>query len=563
MSVPTAVLCCTENDRTEELRQALSDAGVEVTRHYASSQALLSGLSQGADTDTDVLVVDESSAPMAMWDLAAEVAGRYPSIAVLTVVNQPTGQDYATALDRGVRGVITYPLTFEDVAARVQSATSWGSSLRNAVQRTLDDESSVVSGKMVAVASAKGGAGSSTAALHVALHTAQHTGRRVVLVDLDLQKPDQSILLDAPRQRDITDLLPVVEELSPRFISDVLFEHPNGLSVLFGPAEGERGELISEAAAQKILGMLRTRFDVVIVDVGSVMGEANTAAVEMADDVCILTHTDVLALRGVRRLTALWERLGVRRPDDVKVVFNAVDKRADIQPAAAKKIVGLSVLDTMLPKTQRSLEQAVNRREPEVAGEQWFQRIEQLAAELGLLPAAEEKPSRRGKRRRGGKHRPPSEPRQSGAKQPTPEQDPAKTDAAGSVEKTTQGAASSNGRRRRLAGVGGDRGQSTLEFAGMFALWLVTAMVALQLIIVGTTWVFASHAASEAARAASVDASVEEAAANSTPGAWRDEMTVEHHGDRVRVELRAPVLVPASDSFAFRIPASSGVTEEP
>ncbi|MCT1607595.1 P-loop NTPase, partial [Nesterenkonia massiliensis] len=151
------------------------------------------------------------------------------------MVTEPTSQDYATALDSGSRGVISYPLNFENLAARIQSAAAWSTSLRLAVNREQSEEQQFGGGKMIAVASSKGGAGASTLALHLALEAAQSSGRKVVLLDLDLQKPDQSILLDIPKQRDITDLLPVIDELSPRFVRDVLFEHPSGLSVLLGP----------------------------------------------------------------------------------------------------------------------------------------------------------------------------------------------------------------------------------------------------------------------------------------------------------------------------------------
>lgn len=540
-----AVLCCTEEQRGWEIRQALSDAGVEVTRQYASTQALLASLAQYGEADTDVLVIDQSSSPMPMWDLSAEVSGRYPAIAVLAVVDNPTRGDYATALDSGARGVIEYPLNFENVASRVQSATTWGSSLRRAVRRTLDEETSDAGGKMVVLASAKGGAGSSTLALHLALESARTTGRRVVLVDLDLQKPDQSILLDAPRKRDITDLLPVVDELSPRFLSDVLFEHPGGFSVLFGPQEGERGELVTEAAAKKILGMLRSRFDTVIVDIGSVMGEANATAAEMADEVCVVTQANVLALRGVRRLTALWERIGARRSEHVQVILNGVDKRSDIQPEAAKKIVGLSAARAVIPRMDRPLEQAVNRRDPLAAGPEWSQRIQQLGRELDIVPpesladGGRKRRSTRAKPARGGK----KGKKEKAAAGPVPEETPALSGAGAS------------GRS--------ERGQSSIEFVGLVTLFLALAVIAFQLLLTGATWVFASHSAAEGARAAAVGKSAEAAARDRTPGAWRDGMSVQHSGDRVSVTLDTPMLVKFTEDFTIKIPASAGVVREP
>lgn len=542
-----ALLCCTDEKRSWEIRQALSDAGVDVSRQYQSTQTLLAALAQYGDEDTDLLVIDESSSPMPMWDLASEVSGRYPSTAVLTVVAGPTSEDYATALDSGSRGVISYPLNFENVAARVQLATAWGDSLRKAVQRSRDDEHALGAGKMVTVASAKGGTGSSTVALHLALEAAQTSDRKVVLVDLDLQKPDQSILIDAPRHRDITDLLTVVDELSSRFIADVLFDHPAGLAVLFGPAEGERGELITEAAAKKILGILRARFDVVVVDVGAVMGEANATAVEMADQVCVVSQADVLSLRGVRRLASLWERIGARQPESIKVVLNGVHNTNDIQPESARKIIALQSYRTVLPRTDRPLEQAVNRRDPSMAGSDWANKIQDLGREMQIVPpvslakGAKEGPGRttssRRRKAKGTSEDPSSDeqPQLAGAGAPT---------------------------RRRVRN-GRESGQSAIEFLGVAMLFIATAAIAFQLVLVGATWILASHSASEGARAAAVGEPAGDAARSATPGSWQNGMSVNSTNGRVSVALNTPALFPMTEDLIVPIEASAGILEEP
>lgn len=544
-----AILCCADEKRSWEIRQALSDTGVEVSRQYDSTQALLAALAQYGDADVDVLVADESSSPMPMWDLTAEISGRYPSIAVLTVVTGPTSADFATALDSGSRGVIAYPLNFENVAARVQTATNWSARLRQAVQRGQDDEAALGAGKMITVASAKGGAGSSTIALHLALEAAQTSGRKVALVDLDLQKPDQSILIDAPRQRDITDLLSIVEELSARFIADVLFEHPAGMSVLFGPAEGERGEMITESAAKKILGVLRSRFDVVIVDVGSVMGEANATAVEMADEVCVISQADVLSLRGVRRLVSLWERIGARQSENAKVVFNAVHKTNDIQPESARKIVALQTYRTVLPRLDRPLEQAVNRRDATLAGADWSNKIQDLGREMHIVPPVSLARGRKSKAQQNGRGSP-------GETDPGAEQPAESAHQSGSS--LIPGAQS-----RRRARQERERGQSSIEFIGVFMMILLLAALAIQAVLVGTTWVLASHAASEGARAAAVGDSVLIAAEDSIPAFWSEGLSAEPVDGRVEVAMDTPLLVPLSEDLAFPIHASAGIVEEP
>src|SRR5699024_9350601 len=295
-------------------------------------------LAQPQDARPDLLIVDENSTPMNQWDLIRELGIRHPTAAVLAVVTDPQPEDYASALSNGARGVIRYPLSYEEIASLVESAVGWSSLLREAVRAP--QTSAVRGGRIIAVAGAKGGTGSSTAALHLAL-TAVEEGsqKQVVLIDLDLQKPDLSVLLDVPRSRELTDLLPVIEELTPRHLDDVLFSHPSGLRLLLGPRNGEQGELVTEFAARQIISMLATRSDLVILDLGSVIGEAGATALEMADDILIVSTPDVLSLRGVHRLTELWDRLGIRAEGSTRVVLNRVSRRNDLSPDAAAKIV--------------------------------------------------------------------------------------------------------------------------------------------------------------------------------------------------------------------------------
>lgn len=520
-----AILCSSDDSRAWEIRTSLADVDVSIERQYSSSSTLLSALASLPADEIDLVVIDSVVEPMPVWDIARHVAGVMPSVAVLTVVDNPVHDDYARAMDAGVRGILRYPLGYDDVSQKVTSALGWAQTVRSAVTRQLTDaEAEGTGGRMLTLCSAKGGAGSSTLAVHLARAAqAAAPNRRVVVVDLDHQKPDFSILLNVPQHRTITDLLSVVDELTPRQLEDVLYTSDEGYAVLFGPVHGEESELLSAHAVRTILGTLRSHFDIVIVDIGSVMGEANASAVEMADEVCIVSTCDVLSLRGARRINQLWTRLGLVPADAAKVILNRTDKRSDIQPEAAKKIVGLPVISPHVPETRRMLELAVNRRDPGLAGPAWAQKISELGVALGVVPAAglDVVETRRGRRKR--------------RRTADAQQELARSEA----------------------------GQGSLEFLGIITLIGLIAAIGFQLVLVGMTWTFAANAANEGARAAAVSQSAERAARSHTPAAWQDGMSVRHGAGEVTVTLDTPLLVNISDDFRFTIPASAGVVREP
>jgi pilus assembly protein CpaE len=271
---------------------------------------------------------------------------------------------------------------------------------------------------------------------------------------------------------------------------------------------------VHEQAARLILGTLRSRFDVVVVDAGACVSEASMVAVELSDEVYVVATPDVTGLRGVRRLTGLWERLSARKEDQVGVILNRVHRRNDIQPDTAQRIVGLPVLPVHLQADFRGLEPAINRRDPALADPRYTADVRRLAAAARLArPLSPEAAARRRTRRGPAKRR--------------------------------------------------DAGQSTLELAGLFGLILLVILLLWQGVLLGVTWTLGGHAASEAARALAVGADPQRAAEESLPFTWADTVEVTVTGqDRVSVLLPTPILFPGTQRAAFPVRVSAGTVSE-
>ena len=88
------------------------------------------------------------------------------------------------------------------------------------------------------------------------------------------------------------------------------------------------------------------------------------------------------------------------------------------------------------------------------------------------------------------------------------------------------------------------------------------ALIGFQTILVGMTWIFATGAANEGARAAAVGKSATAAATSHTPGAWRSGMSVSEGMDTVHVKMDAPTITKFSKDFAFSINTSAGIVRE-
>jgi MinD-like ATPase involved in chromosome partitioning or flagellar assembly len=76
-------------------------------------------------------------------------------------------------------------------------------------------------------------------------------------------------------------------------LADTLFVHPAGPHILLAPPEGERAEEVGERPTRQILGSLRARYDLTVVDCGAQTTDASAAAVELADSSLVVLTPDL------------------------------------------------------------------------------------------------------------------------------------------------------------------------------------------------------------------------------------------------------------------------------
>jgi pilus assembly protein CpaE len=347
----------------------------------------------------EVVVVHERIGPLPALELIREVALRFPAVGVVLVSADATAGLYSAAMDAGARGLVGLPLSYDELAARIGAAAQWAAGMRRHLGAG-DSPITGPGGQLITVSGAKGGVGATLLATQLAL--AAQTGgpaeRAAILVDLDLLCGDVGSYFDVQFRRSVADLAGFAD-ISPQVLAEAVFTHDTGLSMLLAPAEGERGEDVTETTARQLLTAIRSRFDVVVVDCGAQMNSATAAAVEMADVALLVTTPDVISVRAVNRMVRMWDRLQIRKAESTLTVVNRLGRASHIQPQLISRITGTHVARNVIPANFRELQEAqdagriqdLDARGP-VRRAMWA-----LAAELGL--AAPELAAASGKRR--------------------------------------------------------------------------------------------------------------------------------------------------------------------
>lgn len=582
----------------------------ELLPPVTDSARLLDGLAEQAAESVDALpeivLVHELIGPMGALELVREIAVRFPAVAVVLITRDTGAPLYSAAMDAGARGIVAAPVHHDELAARVGAAASWAAGVRRHLGGS--GPSAAGGGALVAVAGAKGGVGTTLTAVQMAL-AAQASGRETALVDMDLQSGDVASCLDVQFRRSVADLAGI-RDVSPRVLQDAVYVHETGLGLLLAPGDGERGEEVDDRAARQILGALRKRYDVVVVDCGTQMNAANAAAVETADTAVLITTPDVVAVRAAKRMVRLWDRLQVRKAAEVTTLVNRASRSTEIQPALIARIVGTPVARSTVPANFKELHTALDAgrlqdldNRSSVKQAMWG-----LAGELGLLadareaaPGTEPVPARGGRSGRSsrlGRSRPkqdkrdgdgiagPGFPPAPGGMNALRGPDRRQALPPGASGPPPQGrfgpdrGALSFGRAGRQARGAdddpertGERGAVTVEFAGLAPVVLVVLAILWQCVLIGYTFTLAGNAADEAARAAAVAAAegdpyeaCEAAATQHLPAAWKAEASVDcglaGHLWTADVDLTTPLLFPGAAHLPFTVDGSAGAAEE-
>ncbi|MGL5809484.1 MAG: hypothetical protein ACRCYQ_06040 [Nocardioides sp.] len=335
------------------------------------------------DHEPDTVVLHEAFGPAPALEIARDLIERLPWMSVVLLTREPSVELSGLAADVGVRSLVTWPISVTDLATRLTSAARISRAIRMGSEARADVDEP---GLMVTLAGSKGGVGVTTLTSQLAFIAGAKPDRRICLVDLDFFGGDLAGYLGCGGARSILDLREVSDELSPGVLQPLLYPHDSGIRVLFAPDDIADGELVTESLVRRTLAVLRTMFDVVLVDVGCRMTEAALPAIELADKVVVVVTPDLTSLRQAHRLSDGWESLDVRGRA-TELVINRTSRGTAVQPRLVGQVSALPVCRVSIPVAEAAMERLANEGATGLRSHRSVARpLERLAEHLGLVP---------------------------------------------------------------------------------------------------------------------------------------------------------------------------------
>ena len=175
--------------------------------------------------------------------------------------------------------------------------------------------------KVVLFYGAKGGVGTTTIAINSAIALHKELGRKVCLIDANLQFGDHRVFLDLGLDRMSVVDLAQAQTIDSDYVKQILVKHESGIELLLAPPSPETAELVTSEHLPNIIGLLAHEFDYIIVDIDKRLDEVNLRIMDAATIIYVVMTADLPCLKNVRLVLETIGHLGYSE-SKVKLILN-------------------------------------------------------------------------------------------------------------------------------------------------------------------------------------------------------------------------------------------------
>ncbi|HZB76052.1 MAG TPA: AAA family ATPase [Solirubrobacteraceae bacterium] len=355
----TALVALDAGVDEEAVREVLgATRGVEVAAVLGSLENSWTAL--GEHPCDVVILACEPDSEAALWFLR-EATRRYPERPVIVLSGTSANGFVQHAFESGADDLVMAPENGNGSETAAVAAQ-----LRFAVEKAVARRTGVTSlgagtpASLICVLGPKGGIGKTltSANLSVALALA---GKKVTVVDLDLQFGDVGLSLGLVPKRTIFDLVKSGGSLDEDKVEAYLTRHSSGARVLMAPVRPDQASAVTIEFLRELYPVLRAANDYVIVDTPPGFSPEVIASIDSSTHVVMIGMLDSLSLKNTKLGLETLELMGYKR-DRIRIVLNRADTNVGVTQADVEAIVGRA--PDVLISSNRDVVRSVNEGEP-------------------------------------------------------------------------------------------------------------------------------------------------------------------------------------------------------
>jgi pilus assembly protein CpaE len=339
------------DERARHIGTLLGDSGISHSLRVEQGTAHQLTRLAAQVKKADLLIIEDAA--LASTDLATieTLTAQAPNLACMLITQGLSTDMLMAAMRAGVRHVLNWPL---EPAAFVRELSHVAGKKHSLTRRA---------GRVISFAAGKGGCGTTLIATNLAHVLATAHDQRVLVVDLSQQFSDANLLLsDKPPPATLYDLCKQIDRLdNAYFEACVARVHPN-LDVLAGAGDPVKASELRPSHLQRVLGLVRDQYDVVICDVGQSINPLSIHALDQSEPICVVLQQSIPHLDASRRLLEILAQLGYPH-GKTRFIVNHYDKREPIGLDVIERTLGSKPVH-LLPHDYKSARHATNQGLP-------------------------------------------------------------------------------------------------------------------------------------------------------------------------------------------------------
>lgn len=353
----------------EMIRNMIADEDIVVVGETSGGSSALDKID---NILPDLVIMTLGTGDPDVINLAERIILHRPRIHIILLSEYLDLDVLQSAIRIGAHNVTELPTSSKEFADYIKSVYHHETTRINAL--TEKQNLGWVS-KVITIFGAKGGIGKTTLATNLAVKLAE-SGKKVALIDLDLQFGDVPIFLDIEPKDTIAEL--VQESFTIDSVRSYMTIHASGVHVLSAPKSPEYADLISAEKVQALLSLMRSYYDYVIIDTAPNFSEVTITALESSSQILFVSGLDISLLRNSKLSLSLLNSL--QQADKIKLVVNRVMEMSSISVSEIQSILGYPIWAT-LPSDYKVAVTALNRGVPFITSNPTCR----LAASIALI----------------------------------------------------------------------------------------------------------------------------------------------------------------------------------
>ncbi len=322
----------------------------------AETDSLVYGYELVRQNRPKMVFLDLREDPARSLDVARRISSFFKDVLIVVSGENNTYELMKACMEVGVRDFLSRPFSPADVHAIFS---------KHHLALSTNSENGDRTGRIITVFSNKGGLGKTTIAVNLALSLSATIGKPVALVDLNLQLGDITTFLDVEPKQTIVDIARNIGRVDAAYLESSLAQYTDGqgtVYVLADPLHVEDGEELTADQINSVLTVLRATFEFVVIDTTTSFDSKTLCALDLADQILLVSIVNLPSIRSSQRLLRLFQRLGYET-QKIKLVINRYIPGEEITVEDVEETLEHPVF-WKIPNSYISVMAAINRGIP-------------------------------------------------------------------------------------------------------------------------------------------------------------------------------------------------------